>query len=73
MSESDNYAATLAIRTFRALMALAAAFDLDIIQLDAINAFLNSDIDEEIIVECPDGFKTLGKVLLLLKVLYSLK
>ena len=54
-------------------MALTAAFDLDIIQLDAINAFLNSDIDEEITIYCPEGFKTLNKVLLLLKALYGLK
>ena len=73
MSESDNYAATLAIRTFRALMALTAAFDLKIIQVDAINAFLNSEIDEETTVECPEGFKIPGKVLLLLKALYGLK
>ena len=73
MSESDNYAATLAIRTFRALMALTAAFDLEIIQVDAINAFLNSEIDEETTVECPEGFKIPGKVLLLLKALYGLK
>ena len=73
MTEKDNYAATLAIRTFRALMALVAAFDLEIIQIDAINAFLNSEIDEETTTECPEGFKTSGKVLLLRKALYGLK
>ena len=73
MTENDNYAATLAIRTFRALMALTAAFDLEIIQVDAINAFLNSEIDEETTVECPEGFKIPGKMLLLLKALYGLK
>ena len=73
MTESDNYAVTLTIRTFRVLMALAAAFYLDIMQLDAVNAFLNSDIDEEITIQCPEGFKTPDKVLLLLKALYGLK
>jgi hypothetical protein len=64
-TEKDNYAATLAIRYFRALMAIAAAFDLEIVQLDALNAFLNSDIDEEITVEAPPGYPTYSKVLLL--------
>jgi len=69
----DTYAATLAYRTFRALMALAAAFDLEIVQLDAINAFLNSTIDEEILVKYPEGFKQPGQVLRLLRALYGLR
>ena len=50
-SYADNYAATLTIRVFRALMALTAAFDLEMVQLDAVNAFLNSDIDEDITIQ----------------------
>jgi hypothetical protein len=69
----DNYAATLAARTFRALMAIAAAFDLEIIQLDAINAFTNSELDETTYCECPEGFERRGQCLLLLRALYGLK
>jgi len=71
--EKDNYATTLAIRYFRALIVMAAAFNLEIVQLDALNAFLNSDIDEEVIVEAPPGYPTHSKVLLLQKALYGLK
>jgi hypothetical protein len=51
MTHRDTYAATLAARTFRALMAISAAFDLDIWQHDAVSAFINSPIDEEIYSE----------------------
>jgi len=37
-------------------MAITAAFNLEIAQLDAINAFLNSDIDEEVYVGYPEGY-----------------
>ena len=56
----ETYAATLASRTFRALMAMTAYFDLDTEQLDAINAFINSRIDEEVYVRCADGYKERG-------------
>ncbi|OQV11384.1 hypothetical protein CLAIMM_15226, partial [Cladophialophora immunda] len=72
-TERVNYAATLTIKVFRALMALAAAFDLEILQLDAVNAFLNSAIDEDVTVEWPQGFHQTDKILLLLKALYGLK
>ena len=73
-SYTDNYAATLAVKVFRALMAIAAAFDLEIIQLDVVNAFLNSDIDEDITVQWPPGFQGSNhRVLKLLKALYGLK
>jgi hypothetical protein len=76
---TDNYAATLAAKTFRAVMALAAEYDLDIKQLDAVNAFLNSDIDEEVTVYWPIGMEpsiddnTPQQVLQLQKALYGLK
>lgn len=65
-------AATLAVRIFRMMMALAAVFDLEIVQLDAVNAFVNSDLDEEVHVWFPDGFKVPGKVIRLRKALYGL-
>ncbi|RYP41367.1 hypothetical protein DL768_010500 [Monosporascus sp. mg162] len=42
----NAYVSTLAGRSFRMLMAVAARFNLDLRQLDAVNAFLHSNIDE---------------------------
>src|SRR5204863_8455012 len=70
--DQTTYAATLAARTFRALMAVTAAFDLETRHLDAVNAFLNSSLDETIYCHFPDGFKQLERCLLLLKALYGL-
>jgi hypothetical protein len=69
----DTYAATLAAKVFRALAAMIAAFDLDIWQCDAVNAFTNSLIDEIIYINCPDGFAIKGKCLLLRRALYGLR
>jgi len=55
--EKDTYAATLATRVFRALMAIAAYFDLDIWQFDAINAFGNAYLDETVYTHCAEGFE----------------
>ena len=73
LDDPTTYAATLAARTFRALMAVTAAFDLETRHLDAVNAFLNSSLDETIYCYFPDGFKQLGHCLLLLKALYGLR
>jgi Reverse transcriptase (RNA-dependent DNA polymerase) len=59
-TEQDTYAATLAARSFRALMAILAAFDLEIRQYDAVNAFINADMNEEIYCLCPEGYKEAG-------------
>ena len=68
----DTYAATLAARVFRALMAMAAYFDLDIQQFDAINAFTNTTINKLIYVRFPDGFYVPRQCLKLYKALYRL-
>ena len=73
-TEQDVYAATLAIRIFRALMAIVTAFGLSTRQYDAVNAFANSDIDEPTYCKPPDGWTgTYNVLLLLLKALYGLK
>ena len=38
-------------------MALTAAFGLTAEQLDAVNAFLNADLDEEVFCWFPEGFE----------------
>lgn len=72
-STEETFAATLAARVFRALMAIAAYFDLELQQLDAISAFTNSALRRKIYVRLPDGFHQPNKCLLLLRALYGLK
>lgn len=73
-TEQDTFAATVAARIFRALMALVAAFDLETRQYDAVNAFANSPIDEPIYCKVPDGWTESNLILLLLlRALYGLK
>jgi hypothetical protein len=72
-SEKETYAATLAAKSFRILMALAARWDLQLKQLDAVNAFPNSPLDEEVYIELPDGFKQPGMIGRLLRALYGLR
>ena len=70
----DTYAATLAARLFRALMALACAFNLKIMQYDVPNAFLNATLERTLFVRTPDGFQgQYGRNLRLLRALYGLK
>ena len=75
-NDEDTYAATLAARSFRLLMALTAKFDLETRQLDAVNAFTNSPLDEEIYVDWPPGYKNASnsrECLRLHKALYGLR
>jgi hypothetical protein len=55
-------------------MAIVAHFDLDIWQFDAINAFINSTLDETAYVEIPPGFRNphQKRYYLLIKALYGL-
>lgn len=70
---SDTYAATLSARIFRFLMALIAQFDLETIQMDAVNAFLNSVLPEPIYLHPPEGFKQKNKLLKCVRALYGFK
>jgi transposase InsO family protein len=69
----DTFAATLAGKVFRMMMALTAVFDLDTTQFDVKNAFPHTDLDEVVYCHCPEGFEVPGKCLLLLKALYGLR
>jgi hypothetical protein len=66
-------ATTLASTTFCTLMAITARFDLETRQLDAINAFVNCDLNKVVYIRLPPGFKKPEKVLLLRKALYKLR
>ena len=69
----SSYAATLAGRSFRTLMAISARFDLELLQYDAVNAFVNAELDEEVFMKMPPGYRTTGRVLKLRKALYGLR
>ncbi len=58
-TEQDTAATTLAIRVFRALMALAASFKLTAQQYEAVNAFINSFMNKEVLVDYPKGMNVL--------------
>ena len=73
---NDTYATTGRLASFRILVAIAAAKGWEIEQMDAIAAFLNSDLKEEIFLELPEGYdeeRAMGKVARLQKALYGLK
>ena len=52
----ETYAATLAIRVFRALMAIAAYFNMEIRQYDAVNAFTNAQLAALVYCYLLEGF-----------------
>jgi len=68
----DTHAATLAIRIFRALMAIAAYFNLEIRQYDAVNAFTNAKLATPVYCYPPDGFDS-DNIWELYRALYGLK
>ncbi len=69
----SSYAATLAGRSFRTLMAISARFDLGLLQYDAVNAFVNAELDEEVFMKMPPGYRTTGMIRKLRKALYGLR
>ncbi|KID93530.1 reverse transcriptase, partial [Metarhizium majus ARSEF 297] len=66
-------ATTLASMSFRALMAIAAEHDLELEQMDAVNAFVNCELDEVVYMRMPPGYEKCGRVLRLKKALYGLR
>ncbi len=72
-TDQNTYAITLTVKTFRALMIISTVFDLEIWQYDAINAFINNEIDEELYNECSNEFFWFDYCWKLNKVLYKLK
>jgi Reverse transcriptase (RNA-dependent DNA polymerase) len=69
----DTYAATLAARSFRVFIAIAARFDLELIQYDAVNAFVHANLDEKVCMKMPRGYTKPGAVLKLNRALYGLR
>jgi hypothetical protein len=72
-TNQNSYATTFAAKTFRALMIISTAFDLKIWQYNAVSAFINSEIDEELYSECSNEFFRFDYCWKLNKALYELK
>jgi hypothetical protein len=51
-------------------MTIIAVYNLEAFQLNAVNAFTNSSLDETVYCAFPDGFQQDGNCLLLLRALY---
>ena len=47
--------------SIRVLLALVAQLNLELVQLDVKTAFLHGDLEEEIYMTQPEGFKVDGK------------
>ena len=72
----DTYSPVTKIATIRALIAIAAIYDLVVHQMDVKIAFLNGDLKKEIYMTQPEGCEAPGqenKVCRLKKSLYGLK
>jgi hypothetical protein len=72
-SHEDTYASTLAGRSFRTLMAIAARFDLELLQYDVVNAFVNAELKQDVYMRMPGGYRKPGLILKLQKALYGLR
>lgn len=57
--------------SLRILLAVATKFDLEALQLDAVNAFVHANLDEIVFMRMPSGFSKNGKVLCLNHALYG--
>lgn len=68
-----TYAAVAKSMSFKTILAIAAAEDYEIEQMDAVAAFLNGDMTEHLWVELPHGFQKPLLACLLNKGLYGLK
>ncbi len=71
--EEETYTTTLAAQTFRAVMALAAGFDLETRQYNAVNAFANARLPIPIYCQSAEGYERQGKLWRVLMALYRLR
>ncbi len=66
-------ATTRAITSLRVLLAVVAKFDLETLQLDVVNAFVNADLDKTVFIRMPPEYGEQDKVFKLNGALYGLR
>ncbi|KAL0433589.1 UNVERIFIED_CONTAM: Retrovirus-related Pol polyprotein from transposon TNT 1-94 [Sesamum latifolium] len=72
----ETYSPVAMAKSIRILLAIAAWYDYEIWQMDVKTAFLNGFVEEEIFMDQPEGFTTVGeeqKVCRLQRSIYGLK
>ena len=67
------YAFILAKRFFRTLIAIAACFDLELIEYDAVNAFVNALLPYDVFIKMLPGYRKKEQIFHLKKALYGLR
>lgn len=73
---NDTYAPVVKLVSIRCLLALVAHLNLELHQMDAVPAFLNDEVEEDIFLEIPERITKDGKgdyVCKLIKPFYRLK
>lgn len=76
MNYWETYSPVIRYETIRMLLAVAAEKDLHMHQIDISNAYLNSDLEEDVYLKQPKNYvdkENPGKVLKLQKAIYGLK
>jgi hypothetical protein len=73
ITSQDTYTATLASRSFRTLMAIAAKHNLELKQYNVTNAFVHATMDRVIYTRMPHGNQKPGTILQVNKALYGLR
>ncbi len=63
----------LTITSFRTFLALIAKFDLETLQIDAVNTFVYIDLNELVYIKNPSGFPALKTIFKFNKILYNFK
>ena len=70
----ELFAPTVAVSSVRLLTAMACELDLDLHHFDVEQAFVQSDLEENVFMRLPHGCgRLLGKILTLNKSLFGLK
>ncbi len=72
----ETYAPVVRFRSIRVMLATVAIQDLELHKMDLVTAFLHGDLDKNMYMEVPDGFKDHSHpnlVCKLLKALYGFK
>src|SRR5579871_252007 len=70
---NETFVPVVKLLSLRLLLAIAAIEDLEIHQMDVSSAFLLADLEEEIYMDQPEGYKKENLVCRLQKSLYGLK